>query len=58
MNQVTLLRDALRPHLSWHGASLSFIAAFLNAFLRVKAVKFNELATAFSGTAQTGLSRC
>jgi hypothetical protein len=53
MNQVTLLRDALRPHLSWHGARLSFVAAFLIALLRVKTVNFNELATAFSGTAQT-----
>ena len=53
MNQVTLLRDALRPHLSWHGARLSFVAAFLIALLRVKTVNFNELATAFSGKAQT-----
>lgn len=54
MNQVTLLRDALRPHLSWHGARLSFLAAFLIALLRVKTVNFNELATAFSGTAKAG----
>lgn len=53
MNQVTLLRDALRPHLTWHGARLSFVAAFLIALLRVKTVNFSELATAFSGTAQT-----
>lgn len=38
MNQVTLLRDALRPHLAWHGARLSFVAAFLIALLRVKTV--------------------
>lgn len=53
MNQVTLLRDALRPHLAWHGARLSFVAAFLIALLRVKTVNFSELATGFSGEAQT-----
>ncbi|WP_088889227.1 IS4 family transposase [Leptolyngbya ohadii] len=53
MNQVTLLRHALRPHLAWHGAGLSFVAAFLIALLRVKTVNFAELATAFSGEAQT-----
>jgi hypothetical protein len=53
MNQVTLLRDKLRPHLAWHGARLSFLAAFLIALLRVRTVNFSELATAFSGSAQT-----
>lgn len=53
MNQVTLLRDKLRPHLAWHGARLSFLAAFLMALLRVKTVNFGELATGFSGKAQT-----
>jgi hypothetical protein len=53
MDQVTLLRDALRPHLAWHGARLSFVAAFLIALLRVKTVNFAELATGFSGKAQT-----
>lgn len=53
MNQVTLLRDALRPHLAWHGARLSFLAAFLIALLRVKTVNFSELATGFSGKAHT-----
>lgn len=53
MNQVTLLREALRPHLAWHGARLSFLAAFLIALLRVKTINFAELATAFSGKAQT-----
>jgi hypothetical protein len=55
MNQVTLLRKALRPHLAWHGARLSFLAAFLIALLRVKTINFTELATAFSGQAQTDL---
>jgi hypothetical protein len=53
MNQVTLLRDALRSHLAWHGARLSFVAAFLVALLRVKTVNLSELATALSGKAQT-----
>ena len=53
MNQVTLLRDALRPHLAWHAARLSFVAAFLIALLRVRTVNFAELATGFSGKAQT-----
>lgn len=52
MNQVTRLRSALRPHLGWHGARLSFLAAFLLALLRVKTVNFAELATAFGGKAQ------
>ena len=51
MNQVTLLREALRPHLAWHGARLSFLAAFLIALLQVKTVNFAELASAFSGKA-------
>ena len=53
MNQVTLLRDALRPHLAWHGARLSFLAAFLIVLLRVKTINFAELASAFEGKAQT-----
>lgn len=53
MNQVTLLRDALRPHLAWHGARLSFLAAFLIALLRVQTINFAELATGFRGKAKT-----
>jgi hypothetical protein len=53
MNQITQLRNALRPHLSWHGARLTFLAAFLIALLRVKTINFAELATAFSGKAHT-----
>ena len=52
MNQVTLLREALHPHLAWHGARLSFVTAFLIALLRVKTVNFSALAVAFSGKAQ------
>lgn len=53
MNQVTRLQAKLRPHLAWHGARLSFAAAFLIALFRVKTVNFSELATAFSGKAHT-----
>jgi Transposase DDE domain len=53
MNQITQLRNALRPHLSWHGARLTFLAAFLIALLRVKTINLAELATAFSGKAHT-----
>lgn len=53
MNQVTLLRDVLRPHLAWHRARLSFVAAFLIALLRVKNVNVANLATGSSGKAQT-----
>jgi hypothetical protein len=38
MSQIIALRDALRPHLGWHGARLSFLAAFLIALFRVKTV--------------------
>jgi hypothetical protein len=51
MNQVTLLREALRPHLAWHGARLSFLVTFLIALLQVKTINFAELASAFGGKA-------
>ncbi len=53
MHQITRLQAALRPHLGWHGARLSFLAAFLIALLRVKTVNFAELATGFGGKAHT-----
>jgi hypothetical protein len=53
MDQITRLKAKLRPHLAWHGARLSFVSAFLIALFRVKSVNFRELATAFSGKAQT-----
>jgi hypothetical protein len=53
MNQVTLLRQSLQPHLAWHGARLSFLAMFLIALLRVKTVNLVELATGFVGQAHT-----
>jgi hypothetical protein len=53
INQVTLLPKALRPQLAWHRARLSFLATFLIALLRVRTLNFAELATAFSGKAQS-----
>jgi hypothetical protein len=50
MNQVTLLRDALRPHLAWHGARLSFVAAFLIALLPVKTVSPTTVIQEFKKT--------
>jgi len=53
MNQVTLIRQTLQPHLNWHGARITFMALFLIALFRVKTVNLAELATAFVGKAQT-----
>jgi len=53
MNQVTLLRQTLQPHLAWHGARLSFLAMFLIALFRVKTTNLTELASGFVGQAQT-----
>ena len=53
MNQINLLRQALKPHLRWHGARLSFLALFLIALLRVKTVNLAEIATGFRTDAQT-----
>lgn len=53
MNQINLLRQALKPHLKWHGARLSFLALFLIALLRVKTVNLVEIATGFRTNAQT-----
>lgn len=51
MDQVTLLRQTLQPHLKWHGARLTFVALFLIALFRVKTVNLAELATGFRGDA-------
>ena len=53
MNQINLLRQALKPHLEWHGARLSFLALFLVALLRVKTVNLAEIATGFRTNALT-----
>jgi hypothetical protein len=53
MNQINLIRQTLRPHLSWHGARVTFLALFLVALVRVRTVNFVELAQDFMGTAKT-----
>lgn len=53
MTQITLLRNALQPHLEWHGARVAFLAAFLIALFRVKTVNLAELSTAFVVSVQT-----
>ncbi len=53
MNQVNLLRDTLKPHLSWHGARLNFLALFLIALIRVKTVNLVEIATGFRNEVKT-----
>ena len=53
MNQINLIRQTLRPHLSWHGARVTFLALFLVALVRVRTVNFVELSQGFMGTAKT-----
>lgn len=53
MNQVSLLRQTLKPLLGWHGARLSFLALFIIALLRVKTVNLVELSTGFRNYAKT-----
>jgi hypothetical protein len=53
MEQISLIRQTLQPHLDWHGARLTFLALFLVALFRVKTVNLSELAIAFVGKAQT-----
>ena len=52
MNQVSLLRQTLKPILGWHGASLNFLALFLIALLRVKTISLVELAAGFRSNAK------
>jgi hypothetical protein len=51
MNQYNALKQALKPHLGWHGARISFLALFLLALLKVKTVSLKELAVGFEGKA-------
>ncbi len=53
MNNISLLRQTLKPHLKWHGARLSFLALFLIALFRVKTVNLSDLSTGFMGKAKT-----
>jgi hypothetical protein len=45
------LKQALKTHLGWHGARLSFLALFLLALLKVKTVNLKELSLGFEGRA-------
>ena len=56
MNQVSLLRQTLKPILGWHGARLNFLALFLIALLRVKTINLVELAAGFRSNAKTDSS--
>ena len=51
LNQYSALKQALQPHLGWHGARISFLALFLLALLKVKTVNLSELAVGFGGKA-------
>ncbi len=52
MSQYSELKQALQPHLNWHGARLSFLALFLLALVKVKTVNLSELALGIEGKAQ------
>jgi hypothetical protein len=49
MNQISLIRKTLQPHLSWHGARVSFLALFLVALFRVKTVNFRVVSSGSVG---------
>jgi hypothetical protein len=52
MDNISLIRATLKPHLKWHGARLSFLALFLISLFRVKTVNLAELSTGFMGNAK------
>ena len=51
MNQYSALKQALQPHLGWHGARISFLALFLLALIKFKTVNLSDLAVGFGGKA-------
>ena len=53
MSEITRIQRALRPHLSWHGAHLRFLALFLVALFRVETVNLNKLASVFASHAKS-----
>jgi len=53
MTEITRIQAALRPHLSWHGARLTFLALFLVALFRVETVNLERLASVFANQAQS-----
>jgi hypothetical protein len=56
MNEITRIQAALRPHLPWHGARLTFVALFLVAVFRVETVNLDKLASVFANQAQSASS--
>ena len=63
MNEIARIQAAWRPHLSWHGARLEFLALFLVALVRVETVNLDKLASVFANRAQSAsnhkrLTRC
>lgn len=56
MDNVSLLRNTLKPYLKWHGARLSFLALFLIALFRVKTVNLVDLSLGFKSKAKKGSS--
>ena len=53
MNEISRIQAALRPHLPWHGARLTFLALFLIAVFRVETVNLDKLASVFANRAQS-----
>jgi hypothetical protein len=53
MNEINRIQAALRPHLPWHGARLTFLALFLVAVFRVETVNLDKLSTVFASRAQS-----
>lgn len=53
MNEISRIQAALRPHLPWHGARLTFLALFLVALFRVETVNLDKLSSVFANRAQS-----
>jgi hypothetical protein len=56
MNEISRIQSALRPHLPWHGARLTFLALFLVALFRVESVNLDKLSSVFANRAQSASS--
>ena len=52
MTQINRLQAALRAHLPWHGARLTFVALFLVALFRVETVNLDKLSSVFANRAK------
>lgn len=52
MENVRLLKDALRGHLFWHEARIDFMARFLIALIQLRTVNLTQLALALNPAAQ------